>query len=145
LTNLLNTWSLYVFVLLWRTYETHPALPLKYGCDNDVGILLRYPEPRKVLVDPHWCPYEKGSPCEDQAPRTSNSVDSHRSSPHASGAPLLSFSRTLLAVLIIEFLAKTPRATFPPVHGGDRTTNSVGTVSQDSRPTRYNYNDSHKR
>jgi hypothetical protein len=22
-------------VLLWRTYETHPALSLKYGCDND--------------------------------------------------------------------------------------------------------------
>jgi hypothetical protein len=22
-------------VLLWRTYETHPALPLKSGCDTD--------------------------------------------------------------------------------------------------------------
>jgi hypothetical protein len=21
-------------VLLWRTYETHPCLSLKYGCDN---------------------------------------------------------------------------------------------------------------
>jgi hypothetical protein len=30
------------------------------------------------------------------------------------------------------------------VHGGDRDTNSVVTVSQDSRPTRYNYNGSRK-
>jgi hypothetical protein len=23
------------YVLIWRTYETHPALSLKSGCDND--------------------------------------------------------------------------------------------------------------
>jgi hypothetical protein len=25
-------------VLLWRTYETHPALSLKSGCDRDQGL-----------------------------------------------------------------------------------------------------------
>jgi hypothetical protein len=32
----------------------------------------------------------------------------------------------------------------PPVHGGDHDTNAAVTVSQDSRPTRYNYNGSRK-
>jgi hypothetical protein len=32
----------------------------------------------------------------------------------------------------------------PPVHGGDRDTNSVVMVSQDFHPTRYNYNGSRK-
>jgi hypothetical protein len=40
--------------------------------------------------------------------------------------------------------APNPRASFPPVHSGGRDTNVVVTVSQDSRPTRYNYNDSRK-
>jgi hypothetical protein len=44
---------------------------------------------RKVLTDPRWCPYTKGSPCEGQAPRSSNSVESHGPSSHASGASLL--------------------------------------------------------
>jgi hypothetical protein len=52
-------------------------------------FLLRYPEPRKVPTIPRWCPYAKGSPREGQAPRSSNSVESHVPSPHASGAPLL--------------------------------------------------------
>jgi hypothetical protein len=43
-----------------------------------------------------------------------------------------------------ELPAKRPWALFPPVHGGDRDINSVVTVSQDSRPTRYNYNGSRK-
>jgi hypothetical protein len=51
-------------------------------------FLPRYPEPRKVPTNPRWCPYAKGSPCEGQAPRSSNSVESHRPSPRASGAPL---------------------------------------------------------
>jgi hypothetical protein len=54
-------------------------------------------------------------------------------------------SRTLPAVSTIELPAKTSRTLFPPVHGGGRDTNSVVTISQDSRPTRYyNYNESHK-
>jgi hypothetical protein len=51
-------------------------------------FLSRYPEPRKVLTNPRWCPYAKGSPREGQAPRSSNSVESHGPSPHTSGAPL---------------------------------------------------------
>jgi hypothetical protein len=51
-------------------------------------FLLRYPEPRKVPTSPCWCPYAKGSPCEGQAPRSSNSVESHMPSPRTSGAPL---------------------------------------------------------
>jgi hypothetical protein len=52
-------------------------------------LLLRYPEPRKVPTNPRWCPYAKESPREGQAPRSSNSIESHGPSPHASGALLL--------------------------------------------------------
>jgi hypothetical protein len=52
-------------------------------------FLPRYPEPRKVLTNPRWWPYAKGSPLEVQAPRSSNSVESRGPSPHASGDPLL--------------------------------------------------------
>jgi hypothetical protein len=51
-------------------------------------FLPRYPEPRKVPTNPRWCPYAKGSPRESQAPWSSNSVESRRSSPRASDAPL---------------------------------------------------------
>jgi hypothetical protein len=51
-------------------------------------FLSRYPESRKVPTNSCWCPYAKGSPCEGQAPQLSNSVESHRPSPRASGAPL---------------------------------------------------------
>jgi hypothetical protein len=44
-------------------------------------FLPRYPEPRKVLTNPRWCPYTNGSPHEGQAPHTSNSVKSRRPSP----------------------------------------------------------------
>jgi hypothetical protein len=57
---------------------------------DDAGIFLpKYPEPRKVVTNPRWCPYAKGSPREGQAPRSSNSVESRGPSPHASGAPFL--------------------------------------------------------
>jgi hypothetical protein len=52
-------------------------------------FLSRYPEPRKVLTDPRWCPYAKGIPREGEAPRSSNSVESRGPSPRASGAPFL--------------------------------------------------------
>ena len=55
---------------------------------DDASILPRYPEPRKIPTNPRWCPYAKGSPREGQAPRSSNSVESHGHSPRASGAPL---------------------------------------------------------
>jgi hypothetical protein len=53
-------------------------------------------------------------------------------------------SRTLPIVSTIELPAEMSRALFPPVHGGGRDINAVVTVSQDSRPTRYNYNGSRK-
>jgi hypothetical protein len=51
-------------------------------------FLPRYPESRKVVTNPRWCPYAKGSPREGQRPRSSNSVESCGPSPCASGAPL---------------------------------------------------------
>jgi hypothetical protein len=111
---------------------------------DDIGILLRYPEPRKVPTNPRWCPYVKGSPCEGQAPQSSNSVESHVLSPHASGAQLLAPLGCSPPSPLSSFRLKTTRASFPPVHGVGRDTNAVVTVSQDFRPTWYNYNDSRK-
>ena len=54
----------------------------------DDASIFRYREPHKVSTNPRWCPYAIGSPCEGQAPRSSNSVESHGPSPRASGAPL---------------------------------------------------------
>jgi hypothetical protein len=102
-------------------------------------FLPRYPEPRKVLTNPRWCPYAKGRPRESQAPWSSNSVEI-RSSPHASGASLPAPLGHSPSSPLSSFRLKTPWASFPPVHGGGRDTNMVFTVSQDSRPTRYNYN-----
>jgi hypothetical protein len=51
-------------------------------------FLPRYPEPRMVLTNPRWCPYAKGSPCEGQESRSSNSVERCDPSPCVSGAPL---------------------------------------------------------
>jgi hypothetical protein len=51
-------------------------------------FLPRYLEPRKVPPNPCWCPYAKGNPCEGQALRSSNSVESHEPSPRVIGAPL---------------------------------------------------------
>jgi hypothetical protein len=107
-------------------------------------FLLRYPEPRKVPTNPHWCPYAKGSPRVGQAPRSSNSVESHGPSPRASGASLLAPLRRSPSSPLLSFQLKTSRASFPSIHGGGRDTNAVVMVSQDSRPTRYNYNGSRK-
>jgi hypothetical protein len=103
-------------------------------------FLPRYPEPRKVPTNPRWCPYEKGSPRKGQAPWSSNSVESRGPSPRASGAPLPAPLGRSPPSQLSSFRLKTPWASFPPVHGGGRDTNAVVTVSQDSRPTRYNYN-----
>jgi hypothetical protein len=107
-------------------------------------FLPRYPEPRKVLTNPRWCPYAKESPREGQAPRSSNSVESRGHSPRASGAPLPAPLGRSLPSPLSSFWLKTQWALFPPVHGGGRDTNAVVMVSQDSRPTRYNYNGSRK-
>jgi hypothetical protein len=107
-------------------------------------FLPRYPEPHKVPTNPHWCPYAKGSPREGQAPRSSNSVESRGPSPHVSGAPLPAPLGRSPPSPLLSFRPKTSWASFPSVHGGGRDTNTVVTVSQDSRPTRYNYNSSRK-
>jgi hypothetical protein len=108
-------------------------------------FLLRYPEPRKVPTNPRWCPYAKGIPREGKAPRSSNSVESRGASPRASGALLLTPLGCSPLSPLSSFRPKTPRASFPSVHGGGRDTNAVVTVSQDSRPTRYNYKGSQER
>jgi hypothetical protein len=107
-------------------------------------FLPSYPEPRKVSTNPRWCPYAKGSPCEGQAPQSSNSVESHEPSPRASGAPLPAPIGCSPPSPLSCFRPKTSWASFPLVHGGSRDTNAVVTVSQDSCPTRYNYNGSRK-
>jgi hypothetical protein len=97
-------------------------------------FLPRYPEPRKVPTNPRWCPYAKGSPCEGQAPQSSNSVESHGPSLDASGAPLsVPLGRSSPSPLS-SFRPKTLWASFPPVHDGGRDTNTVVMVSQDSLP-----------
>jgi hypothetical protein len=50
----------------------------------------------------------------------------------------------LPVVSTIDLLAERLWASFPLVHCGGRDTNAVVTVSQDSRPTWYNYNGSRK-
>jgi hypothetical protein len=83
-------------------------------------FLPRYPEPRKVPTNPHWCPYTKGSPHEGEAPQSSNSVESRRPSPHANGAPLPAPLGRFPPSPLSSFRLKMPRASFPPVHGGGR-------------------------
>jgi hypothetical protein len=50
-------------VLLWRTYETHPALSLKFGCDKPLQI-------------PQWKWYEIGMEFLVGLPRTRAGSDS---------------------------------------------------------------------
>jgi hypothetical protein len=61
-------------------------------------------------------------------------------SPLTSGAPLLASLGRFPSSPLSSFRLKMSWASFPPVHGGGRDTNTVVTVSQDSHPTRYNYN-----
>jgi hypothetical protein len=55
---------------------------------NDADIFTEVSGTTKVPTNPRWCPNTKGSPHEGQAPWSSNSVESRRSSLRASGAPL---------------------------------------------------------
>jgi hypothetical protein len=107
-------------------------------------FLTRYPEPRKVLTNPRWCPYAKGSPREGQAPRSSNFVESREPFPRASGALLLA---------PLGCSPPSPLSSFRPKRRGPRSLQyMVAAVTQTrlsrSRktlaPTRYNYNGSRK-
>jgi hypothetical protein len=85
-------------------------------------FLPRYPEPRKVPTNPHWCPYAKGSPREGQAPRSSNSIESRGPSPHATGAPLSA---------PLECSLPSPLSSFWPKCRGSRSLRyMVGAVTQ---------------
>jgi hypothetical protein len=75
-------------------------------------VLPRYLEPRKVPTNPHWCPYAKGSPREDQAPRSSNFVESRGPSPRTSGTPLLA---------LLGCSPPSPLSTFRPKRRGPRS------------------------
>jgi hypothetical protein len=72
-------------------------------------FLPRYPEPRKVLTNPHWCPYAKGSPREGQAPRSSNSIESRGPSPRTKWCFASGSSWTL---------PPSPLSSFRPKHRG---------------------------
>jgi hypothetical protein len=69
-------------------------------------FLPRHPEPHKVLTNPRWYPYTKGSPREGQASRSSNSVQSRRPSPRACGAPLPNPPRRSPPSLLSSFWPK---------------------------------------
>jgi hypothetical protein len=85
-------------------------------------FLPRYPEPHKVPTNPHWCPYAKGSPCEGQAPRSSNSVESRMPSPRASGA---------LLPAPLGRSPPSPLSSFQPKRRGTRSLRyTVATVTQ---------------
>ena len=100
-------------------------------------FLPRYREARKLPPNPRWSP-SQGIPRKGPSFRLDNSMDSFGSSPRASGSPTClpaSLSRMLPAVFTIKLPAETPRALFPSVHGGGRTTNAVGAISQDFKPS----------
>jgi hypothetical protein len=79
-------------------------------------------------------PLRKWKATRGPSTQSSNSVESHGPSPRASSASLSVSSWKLSVVFTIELPTKTPRASFPPIHGDSHTTNLVGVVSQDSRP-----------
>jgi hypothetical protein len=94
-------------------------------------FLPRYPEPRKVPTNPHWCPYAKGSPREGQAPRSSNSVESRGPSLRSSCAPLPAPLRHSLP---------SPLSSFRPKHRGPHSLRyTVAAVTQ-TRLSRYRKN-----
>jgi hypothetical protein len=89
-------------------------------------FLPRYLELRKVLTNPRWCPYAKGSPREGKAPRSSNSVESCGPSPHASGAPLLT---------PLERFPSSPLSSFRPKYRGPHSLwYTVAVVTQTRLP-----------
>jgi hypothetical protein len=89
-------------------------------------FLPRYPEPQKVSTNPRWCPYAKGSPCEGQAPRSSNSIESRPPFPCTSGAMLLAPLGCSLLSPLSSFLSNR--------HGTHSLQYTVHAVLQDNAP-----------
>ena len=101
-------------------------------------FLPRYQEARKLPHSPRWSP-SQGIPRKGQAPgRVTPWIAP--GFPHTEVGLRCDFRqaspRPLPAVFTIKLLAKTPRALFPPVHGGGHTTIAVGVILQDYKPLR---------
>jgi hypothetical protein len=57
---------------------------------------------------------------------------------------MLPTSLDALVVFMIELLAQTSWDSFPPVHGGSHSTNTIGVILQDYEPHSVQYNDGRK-
>ena len=104
---------------------------------DDAGIFTEVSGTTQDPINPRWCPTQR------EAYARAKHLG-RGPSPRASGALIPAPLGRSLPSPLSNFWLKTLRASFPPVHGGGRDTNAVVTVSQDSCPTRYNYNGSRK-
>ena len=96
----------------------------------------RYEKVLKLPPSPRW------NSSQGPSSRLGNSMDSPSPSPCASGSLVrlsAGFSQTALRRLHIKLPTEIPRALFSSVHGGGHTTNVVGVVSQDYKPTKYKH------
>ena len=100
-------------------------------------FLPRYREALKLPPSPCWSPLQ-GIPRKGQAPgRVTPWIAP--GFPHAQVGHRCAFRQAspgpLPAVFTIKLPAETSRALFPPVHGGGHTTNAVGVILQDYKPS----------
>jgi hypothetical protein len=75
---------------------------------DDVSIFTEVYETTQDPDQSSWCPYTKGGPREGQAPRSSNSIESHGPSPCATGAPLSAPLGRSLPSPLMSFQPKCP-------------------------------------
>ena len=101
-------------------------------------FLPRYREARKLPPSPRWSP-SQGIPRKGQAPGWVTPWIA-LGLLHAQVGLRCAFRQSspgpLPALFTIKLSAKTPRALFPPVHGGSHTTTAVGVISQHYKPLR---------
>ena len=101
-------------------------------------FLPRYREACKLSPSPCWSPsqgiYRKGQAPDRVTPWIAPGLF------HTQVGLRCAFRQAspgqLPAVFTIKLPTETPRALFPPVHGGGHTTNAVGVISQDYKPLR---------
>ena len=104
---------------------------------DDSGIFTDVSRSAQASPGPRWSP-SQGIPHKGQAPSRVTpwiALGLPHTQVSLRRAFLASLSRMLPAVFTIKLPAKTPRALFPPVHGGGHTTNSVDVISQDFKPS----------